>query len=259
MKSNHWYFLFGALAMGVLAILAGAVISAIPFGSTVTVQPVVSENSAQPGAGARLITVVGTGAVSIAPDVATAQVGVDTQAASPEEATRQNDESVAAVIESLQAAGIDKADIRTVYYNLYAEQRYDRNTGEPTGEFIYRVSTSLSVDVRDLSRLGKVLDGAVKAGANNISSVSFGLEDRAALEASAREKAVADAKARAEALAELSGVRLGEIAAVSEVIEGISPFSSLPVGGGGGSGAPLQPGQLEVTVQVQVSFAIAPQ
>ncbi len=126
-----------------------------------------------------------------------------------------------------------------------------------TGKFTYRVSASLSVNVRDLSRLGKVLEDAVKAGANNIAGVSYGIQDRSTLEAAAREKAVADAKARAQALAQLSGVELGGVVSVSEVIGGASPVvdrGSLGLGGGGG--APLQPGQLEVVTQVQVSFAI---
>ena len=100
---------------------------------------------------------------------------------------------------------------QTAYYNLYAEQRYARDTGEPTGEFTYRVSASLSVTVRDLPRLGAVLEEAVKAGANTISGVSYGVAERVALEAAAREQAVADAKLRAEALARLSGVSLGDV------------------------------------------------
>ncbi|HET7090405.1 MAG TPA: SIMPL domain-containing protein [Anaerolineae bacterium] len=253
MKSNRWYFVLGAVAVTALAIVAGAVISLIPTATTVAVEPVVAYTPAQASDAARSITVVGTGSVSIAPDRATATIGVDTQAASPDEATRQNDERVAAVIEALKAAGIEPADIQTAYYNLYAEQRFDPGTGQPTGEFTYRVSTGLSVTVRDLPRLGSLLNDAVKAGANNISGVSLSVADQAAFEASAREKAIADAKARAQALAELSGVTLGEVVSVSEVIGGVAPVFDRGLGGGG---APIQPGAIEVRMQVQVSFAI---
>jgi uncharacterized protein YggE len=254
MKSNRWYFVLGAVAVTALAIVVGVVISLIPTASAVTVEPVVSTTPAQGSNAARSITVVGTGSVSIAPDRATATIGVDTQAASPDEATGQNDDRVAAVIEALEAAGIEPADIQTAYYNLYAEPRFDPETSQPTGEFTYRVSTGLSVTVRDLPRLGSVLNDAVKAGANNISGVSLSVADQAALEASAREKAVADAKARAQALAELSGVTLGEVVSVSEVIGGVAPVFDRGLGGGGG--APIQPGVIEVRMQVQVSFAM---
>ena len=131
-----------------------------------------------------------------------------------------------------------------------------RDTGELTGEFTYRVSAGLSVDARDLPRLDRVLDDAVKAGADNISGVSFGIEDRSVLEAAAREKAVADAKARAQSLAALSGVELGEVVGVSQVIGGPGPIFDRGGAGLDGGGAPLQAGQLEVQVQVQVTFAI---
>ncbi len=258
LKSNKWYFVIGAVTVTALAIVVAVAISLIPTASAVTVQPVVSGTPVQASDAARSVTVVGTGSVSVAPDLATAQIGVDTQAASPEEATRQNDERVAAVIDALQAAGIEQADIQTAYYNLYAEQRYIPQTGEPTGEFTYRVSSSLSVKIRDLDQVGAILSDAVEAGANNISGVSFGIEDTAALEATAREEAIADAKARAQALAQLSGVSLGEVVVVSEVIGGPGAifYERAALGVGGGGGAPIQPGQLEVSMQVQMSFAI---
>ena len=113
--------------------------------------------------------------------------------------------------------------------------------------------------VRDLAKVGKLLEDMVKAGANNISGVSFSIADTKALEASAREKAIADAKARAQALAELSGVELSDVLTVSEVISaapGPILYESAKVGMGGGGGVSIQPGQLEVSMQVQMSFAI---
>jgi uncharacterized protein YggE len=234
----------------VLAIVAAVILSAIPSAA--------ARPQAQAADGSsRLITVVGSGSASAAPDLATLQIGVDTANASPELATSQNQEQMASLIEALKAAGIAEKDIQTAYYNMYAEQRYDPATNQPTGEFIYHVSNSLSVKTRDLANVGALLVDAVNAGANNISGVYFSIEDTAALEAEAREKAVADAKARAQSLAGLSDVELGEIVVVSEVINsGIGPIIYDRAGQGGGGGAPIQPGQLEVSMQVQVSFAI---
>lgn len=249
MKNGKWYLLIGGFVT--LAIVVAVVAGAIPT----TAAP-----SAQPGQSSlpRTITVVGSGSASAMPDVATAQIGVDTQAASPEEATKNNDAQLRAVIDAIKAAGIDEKDIQTAYYNLYADQRYDPATNQPTGVFTYRVSASLSVKVRDLAKVGAVLGDAVKAGANNISGVSFSIEDTTRLAEKAREKAVADAKARAQALAQLSGVQVGEVASISEVITG-NPgpiFYDAASKAGMGGGAPIQPGQLDVGVQVQVSFAI---
>jgi len=243
---SKWYFLVGGLTA--LAIVAGVILSAIPGVSATSTH--VSEAGAP-----RTITAVGAGSASASPDVATAQIGVETQSSAPEEATLQNEERIKAVVEALKAAGIDPKDIQTTYYNLWAEQRYDPEKGQPTGEYVYHVGNGLSVKIRDLSKVGAILSSAVEAGANNISGVSFSIEDTSALEAEAREKAVADAEARAESLARLSGVELGEVALVSEVIGGpVTVFAERAMGGGGG--VSIEPGQLEVSMQVQMSFAI---
>jgi uncharacterized protein YggE len=251
MQSNsRWYFVVGALT--VLAIVTAVIVSAIPNASA-------ARSGQAAGNGLpRSITVVGSGSASAAPDLATAQIGVDTQAAAPEDATRENDARMQAVLEALKAAGIGEQDIQTAYYNMYAEQRYVPETGQPTGEFTYRVSNSVSVKIRDLSKVGEILSQAVKAGANNISGVYFSIEDTDALEAAAREQAVGDAKARAQSLAQLNGVELGEVVIVSEVIGGPAPvfYERAALGLGGGGGAPIQPGQMEVSMQLQVSFAI---
>jgi uncharacterized protein YggE len=122
------------------------------------------------------------------------------------------------------------------------------------------VNNQVNVTVRDVAKLGDVLDKTVAAGANNIYGVNFSVDDTSKLEADARAKAIADAKARAENLAKLTGVTLGDVLSVSEVIGGASPIfegarASVAMGLGGG-GAPIQPGELEVNMNVQVTYAI---
>ena len=251
-NSSKWYFLVGGLT--VLAIVAGVILSGMLNASATSTQAGEAGQTSEAGS-PRTITAVGTGSASASPDVATAQIGVETQSASPEDATRQNEERMKAVVEALRAADIDTKDIQTAYYSLWVEQRYDPEKGQPTGEYIYHVSNALSVKIRALSEVGAILSEAVEAGANNISGVTFSIEDTSALEMEAREKAVADAKARAERLAQLSGVELGEVVLVSEVIGGPAPIVMERAMGGGG-GVSIEPGQLEVSMQVQMSFAI---
>ena len=246
-KSSKWYFVAGGLT--ILAIVAGVVLSAIPAASA---RPSAAVDTALP----RSITVVGTGSATGAPDLATLQVGVDSVNASPEAASRENDEKMTAVIDALKAAGIDEKDIQTAYYNMYAEQRYKPDTGEATGEYVYHVSSSVSAKTRDLDQVGTILSNAIQAGANNVSGVTFSIEDTQALEAVAREKAILDAKARAQSLARLSDVTLGSVMIVSEVINGGPVFYDRAALGMGGGGSPIQPGQLEVSMQIQMSFTI---
>jgi uncharacterized protein YggE len=105
--------------------------------------------------------------------------------------------------------------------------------------------------------VGDVLDGAVSAGANSVYGVSFEVEDTSKLEASAREKAIADANARAASLAQLAGVSVGQVLTISEVVGGPGPLVlERAVALGAGGGTPIQPGEFEVNVSVQVTYAI---
>ncbi len=202
------------------------------------------------------ITVIGSGSTQGEPDTGTAQIGIDTQNASLREATRLNNEQVTALVNALKAAGVADSDIQTAYYNVYTEQRYAPETGQSTGQVIYHANSSVSITIRDLSKVGAVLDAAVSAGANNISGVNFSIADPSKLEAVAREKAVADARARATDLARLFGVEVGDVVSISEVVTGSPILYERSATGMGGGGAPIQPGQLTVSSQLQVSFAI---
>ena len=116
-----------------------------------------------------------------------------------------------------------------------------------------------NVTVRDLDRVGDVLDAVIEAGANNIWGVSFGLEDPAAPQAEARAKAIDDAKARAGALAELSGVELGPVMSISEVVGGgIAPMPVMAAERVASGAGPISPGEVEVSYQVQVAYFIEP-
>jgi uncharacterized protein YggE len=163
------------------------------------------------------------------------------------------------VIKALKAAGIDEKDIQTSYYNVYSEQRFKPETGQSTGEYVYHASSSLNVTIRDLSKVGATLTAAIAAGANNVSGVSFSVADSSRLEAAAREKAVSDARARAADLARLFNAQVGDVVTISEVINGgpLPMYDKGAVAGlGGGGSVPIQPGQLSVSSQLQVTFEI---
>ena len=117
----------------------------------------------------------------------------------------------------------------------------------------------LSVRFRTKRGPGDVLDAAISAGANNIYGVNFSVSDPDAVMAEARSKASADAMARAEELAALNGVEVGELISISEVISGNAvPLASVNVrydmAVGAGS---VAPGEVEMTAQLQVVYAIA--
>ncbi len=206
------------------------------------------------------VTVVGEGTVSIEPDIATASIGVEVIRPTVREA------SVAArsIMEEVQAAllsqSIDEMDIQTRHFSIFAE-RFGPSGLLDEDEVHYRVSNTVFITIRDLESIGDVLDAAIDAGANNIYGVDFSLANPATVESEARAKAVADAYSKAEELAELIGVAVGEVMGISEIIGqgggffggNFSRMAAAEMGGGSG---PIRPGELNLTMQLQITYEL---
>ena len=209
----------------------------------------------------RTITVIGEGKVKIKPDIARANIGVEVMKNSVKEASDANKAALEAVLAALKAQGIEEKDIQTSGFSIFAE-RFGPEGPLPEDQTNYRVSNNVSVVIRDLEKVGAILDAAIEAGANNIYGIEFGLDNTEAVQAEARKEAVANARAKAEELAELNGVTAGGVVSVSEVIGGnggyynASNFNQLDRAMGGGGGTPITPGELDLTLQLQVVSAI---
>jgi uncharacterized protein YggE len=206
----------------------------------------------------RYITVVGTGRVTLKPDVAEINVGAQATAGTVSAAKAEVDRQLAAILSTLKDLGIAESDIQTSSYSIYYEREpfppVMREGAAPEQAGGYRVSSTLRVTIRDIDAVGEVLDAVVEAGANQVYGVQFTVSDDKEWQSKARELAVADAKARAQELAGLSDVELGQVLSLSEVVGGapaLVPAMALERSGGG-----IAPGELELSTQVQVTFAI---
>ena len=207
----------------------------------------------------RSISVSGAGSVNLVPDIAYIYLGVNTQKPSASEAVAENNAQTEKMIKALRNFGIDAKDIRTTNFSIWPQERYDPLTGTPTGEKTYVVDNTVYVTVRDLDKLGELLDTVIAAGANTVNSIQFDVADKDEAIKQARAEAVKDAAEQATSLADAAGVKLGEV-------HTISFFDSTPYpvyngkGGGGGTVAeaavPIQPGQLTFTVTVSVTYEI---
>lgn len=207
----------------------------------------------------RTITVVGQGKAGGTPTVAHVNVGVETTGASAQEAMDANRAKMSTLLEKIKALGIADKDIQTSNFSIYAEQRPNvvaLGAGKEEYTLVYHVSNQVNLTLRDIAKLGDTLDQAVTAGANSVYGVYFSMEDTADLEAQARAKAMADAEARAQALASLGGVSVGEVLTISEVIGTPGPVYAIAKVEGLGAATPIQPGEYEVSVSVQVTYAI---
>lgn len=235
------------LAFAILAILALAVSACGP--TTI--------NQAAP-ATPRNLSVSGLGVVYLTPDIVYINIGVNTQRPNASEAVEINKEQTAQVIDAIKNFGVDAKDIRTTNFSIWSNPQYDPS-GQITGT-TYSVDNTVNVTIRDLDKLGDLLDAAISAGANNIYSIQFDVEDKTAATKEARTKAVEDAKVEAQELADAAGVELGTIETINYFESSPTPYFEGKGGGGAdvaqSAAVPIQPGQLAISVTVNMTYSI---
>lgn len=213
------------------------------------VAPAVAQET---GTAQNTITVTGTGKATASPDIATVDIGVEVPSTDIATAYSQVNSTIESIVEALVTLGVAREDIRTSGINIYSEPIMG-----PEGQsgYQYRVGNRVNVTVRDLALIENVMDTAVNSGANVIFGLQFGISDTAALENEARTKALDDARARAGHIAENIGVGLGDVVTVVEMSSG--GFPPVYDGGFGGGAAVVEPGQLSVSLSIQVTFAMS--
>lgn len=205
------------------------------------------------------ITVSGFGEAHGIPDLATVHLGVNVLDADVSEAIAQSNATIEDITQALIAISVLEKDIRTINFNVWPEDRYDTETGFPSGERVFRVESTLQVEVKGIENVGEVIQAALEAGANNVFGLNFSIEDPSALVSEARATAIEDAKERASEIAEELNVQLGEAIIIAESSGGAIPL----FGGMGamemavGGGPPISPGESTVTAQISITFAIS--
>ncbi|WHA42065.1 SIMPL domain-containing protein [Agrobacterium larrymoorei] len=165
------------------------------------------------------ISVSGEGDASIAPDMAILSFSVVKQAETAAAALADNSKSMGEVQAALKAAGIADRDMQTTNFSVQpVYKQFEPKDGvfvppEITG---YQVTNGLTVRVRDLKKLGEILDSSVKLGINQGGDITFTNDDPDAAVADARKKAVENAIAKAKTLSEAAGVKVGRVIEINE-------------------------------------------
>lgn len=213
-------------------------------------------NSASPIA-TRIINVNGTGTVYLTPDIAYINIGVHTDGAEVGQAVNNNSLKSQAVIKAIKALGVADKDIQTTNFSVINSVQYDPTTGAELG-MTYSVDNTVIVTMRDMAKLSGLLDGAIAAGANNINSVVFDIAEKSAAVQEARLLALKNAKDLATELTSGLGVTLGAVQSLSYYDSSPSPYFG--IGGEsmstGASTTPINPGQMQLTVNVSISYEI---
>tara|TARA_R110000772_G_scaffold135127_1_gene243748 strand:- start:175 stop:699 length:525 start_codon:yes stop_codon:yes gene_type:complete len=167
--------------------------------------------------------------------------------------TSEKVRGILAKLDTLQVAGLDRQTSGLYLRPVYDEQSRDGSTSvQVVG---YEAGNTVRVTVRDLTKLGLLMDMVVAEGANDFNGLQFGIRDSSQSLLEARKNAVADAIARATQLAEAAGVKLGDVISMSESSQGFRPME-MRMSQMKSMDTPIETGEVDVRVQVTVHFAI---
>lgn len=208
----------------------------------------------------RGISVAGEGRVSAKPDVALITLGVTALRPTVAEARESAAASLTGMIDAIKAGGVAENDIQTQQLSISPEYDYSNDGGQTLRGF--RVSNTVTAKLRDVDKTGDIVDAAVAAGGDEatIEGIAFTIDDPEDLREQARAAAVADAKKRAETLASATGVEIGEPLSISEGGVFEPPIFYDRAAGAPATGetatTPIEPGQLDVVINVNVTWAI---
>lgn len=202
------------------------------------------------------VTVSGAGTVAAAPDLAKITIGVVTQALTGAQALAANSQAMERLLQALGGLGIAARDIQTTNISVSPLRRPGKD-GQPPEITGYEVSNQVRVKVRDLARLGRVLDQQVGQGANLVYGIRFGLQEPAPRLDEARKLAMADARRRAELYATTAGLKLGRVVAVQEA-GAASPRPEMAPRVMMSAAVPVVPGEQEIQASVIVTFTLEP-
>ena len=212
-----------------------------------------------------VITVSGKGTIYTKPDLATVTFSVNSEAKEVSVALEDNSKKMNAVISFLKEQGIGEKDLKTTSFNIYPRYEYRKAEPEiypyPPGKRVlagFDVRQSLQVKIRDLSKVGEILDGATKRGANIVGNLGFTIENLEKYKEEAREEAIKQAKEKAKKIASQLGVHLERIVDFSE--SSFLPRYSYSVGDkavtGRGEIPEIEPGQNKIEVSVAITYGI---
>jgi hypothetical protein len=198
--------------------------------------------------------VTATGTVKVKPDFASVIFNVETKHKNVDDARKENAELMSKLIDSLKEHGVNESDTKTTGFYIYPDHDYYRN--QIIG---HRASNQLTVKVRDIDSVGKIIDNATSAGASMISGIQFGIEDDAVHYNEALIKAVELAKNKAKILAgavELENIRIVSIKEVSNGYHGFGRFDYVSRCSSGSGHTPVMHNEIEVSATVEIRYEL---
>lgn len=215
---------------------------------------------------ANTIVVSATNDVYAKPDLAITTVSVATEAKTVAQAMSENTVKMNAVIAAVKNQGVEDKDLKTVNFNISPRYEWENPNCNysycPSGKRIlagYDINQSLEVKIRDLAKIGGIIEGATGAGANEVGGLQFTIDNEDLLKEEARNNAIEEAKNKAKNLAEKLGIRLVKIVSFSESGSFPIPYyagAAKEALGIGGAAPDIQTGENKISVTVSLTYQI---
>lgn len=208
-----------------------------------------------------VIVVTGQGDAAVAPDLAVVNLSVAETAKTAREALDANNKAMTAVLKGLKDQGVAAKDLQTAGLSIQPQYSYPQNEdGTPKPPVLngYTVTNGLTVRVRDLAKLGAIIDQSVTSGVNQGGDIRFTNDDPSKAYEKARIEAVKDAAAKAKTLAEAAGVKLGRVIEISESVPDSDPrpMMRMQMAKEASDAVPVEAGENTYSINVSVTFAI---
>jgi len=202
------------------------------------------------------ITVSDFGEVSVKPDLAQASFSVVTEAKTVEEAMKENSGKMNTIIGMMKEEDIEEKDLKTINFSIYP--RYEWQEEVPGRRVLagYEVRQTLQVKIRDMGRIGKVIELAVDNGANQVGDISFTVDNKDEFKQQARKEAIEKTKKKAKELANELGVSLGKIIRFSESDSSPSYYRDELMMKVGGETPQIETGENDIRVTVSITYRI---
>jgi len=236
----------GLIAMGIVSLLRDRIVN-----------PVMDQ-----------VTFTAEGRAFAKPDIAQVVLGVETpKKATAAEALKDNSTKINQVIAKIKAQGVADKDIKTTSFNLRPDYDYNSENGSSRISG-YIVNQSVTVKIRNLDKIGTIIEQATSVGANQAGGINFTIDDQENIKAVARAEAVAKAKVKAREMSKLTGIRLGKLVNVYEDSYAPGPVyandyamkSESVLGMGGSVSSPIVPdtqlGENEVKVNITLVYRV---
>ncbi len=206
------------------------------------------------------ITVSGTGKIYTKPNLALISFSVITEKESIGKAMEENTEKMNNIISEIKEEGIEEKDLKTTGYNIYPRYEwYEKTEEKPQGERVlvgYEVYQTLEVKIRDLGKIGNIIQKATEKGANKVSNLQFTVENEDEIKKQAREEAIKKAKDKAEEIASQLGVNLVKIINFEEG-QIVSPrYYSLEKAAGVSEDLSIEAGENKIEVTVNITYKL---